>query len=235
MNGRALDNDSDAVLSPVYRRPKDDKSNVWKHRSSNPHHKFGTNPPKTTLPARAKPPPPQKRKSKTRVRRANAQSGILSPSAIAKIRGRRETGFHNFNPRPSFQEDVRTTVTTNPTIDDVLGDNVSAFLDNLLKEESLIDDDDCKSDDHKTPERERTIIKEENIVDNITTIFKYVRQLGAGASCRVLKAYHLKNQGMYALKEMSKADPRNHTSFLKERQLLRKFGGIQSFNDFVFI
>ena len=39
-----------------------------------------------------------------------------------------------------------------------------------------------------------SFVPKENIVSNIATVFKYIKQLGQGASCRVLKASHLKNE-----------------------------------------
>ena len=62
----------------------------------------------------------------------------------------------------------------------------------------------------------------DNIVSNINTIFRYISQLGKGASCRVLKAIHLKNNKLYAVKELTKSDEINKTLFEKEVHLLRK-------------
>ena len=72
------------------------------------------------------------------------------------------------------------------------------------------------------------LIPPQNIVSNIETIFEYGKQLGHGASCRVLKAKHLKNGKFYAVKELKKSFKRqginesNTESFKKEVELLRK-------------
>ena len=53
-------------------------------------------------------------------------------------------------------------------------------------------------------------------------LFQYMKQLGQGASCRVLKARHLENGKLYAVKELTKKHSINAELFRKEVQLLRK-------------
>ena len=83
---------------------------------------------------------------------------------------------------------------------------------------SNIDQDNISND----PSISSFISSPENIVPNINTIFEYISQLGKGASCRVFKARHLKNNKLYAVKELTKSNDINETLFQKEVELLRK-------------
>ena len=67
-----------------------------------------------------------------------------------------------------------------------------------------------------------SFIPKENVIKNIGSVFEYKKQLGQGASCRVLKARHLENHKYYAVKELTKKNPTNAELFKKEVQLLRK-------------
>eukprot|EP00485_Elphidium_margaritaceum_P001745 CAMPEP_0202694468 /NCGR_PEP_ID=MMETSP1385-20130828/8324_1 /ASSEMBLY_ACC=CAM_ASM_000861 /TAXON_ID=933848 /ORGANISM="Elphidium margaritaceum" /LENGTH=732 /DNA_ID=CAMNT_0049350321 /DNA_START=25 /DNA_END=2223 /DNA_ORIENTATION=- len=88
-------------------------------------------------------------------------------------------------------------------------------------------DDDTKQADATEHQSDAAVdpyawVAEENKVENINNIFRYIRQLGAGASCRVLKARHLKNQRLYAVKELNKDWKDNLMCFRKEVEILRK-------------
>ena len=61
-----------------------------------------------------------------------------------------------------------------------------------------------------------------HVVSDISSAFQYIKQLGTGASCRVLKAQHMENKQLYAVKELHKSKPQNESVFVKEVQLLRK-------------
>lgn len=50
---------------------------------------------------------------------------------------------------------------------------------------------------------------------HINKIFSYKKQLGKGASSRVLLCTHRKNRKLYALKELTRKDKHNYYSFLK--------------------
>ena len=62
--------------------------------------------------------------------------------------------------------------------------------------------------------------KEENLLDDITSNFTYMKQLGFGASCRVLLVEEHKTNTKYALKELIVNDEYNPMLFKKEIKLL---------------
>jgi len=59
-------------------------------------------------------------------------------------------------------------------------------------------------------------------VPSISTTFKFTKQLGSGASCRVLEAQHKENGKFYAVKELRKCDASNAQTFVREVDLLKK-------------
>ena len=65
-------------------------------------------------------------------------------------------------------------------------------------------------------------VPSQNIVPNINTFFKYIKQLGSGASCRVLKARNIQNNQLYAVKELVGKIGVNTRLFSEEVKLLKK-------------
>ena len=66
------------------------------------------------------------------------------------------------------------------------------------------------------------IVSPNNQIKDILAVFRYIKRIGDGASCQVFKAKHKENGKCYALKKMSKADELNLESFKRERTVLRK-------------
>ena len=134
-------------------------------------------------------------------------------------------GFHTFRGAPKIG-------TTPPATTDI---HLIPELEQISPTQSLLDEvliiatdtmraDDAANEDSKSEEKENGlhIIPQENVVDDISEVFEYLKQLGNGASCRVLKARHKLSGDIFAVKEMSKSDESNRLSFTKEYQLLRK-------------
>ena len=123
------------------------------------------------------------------------------------------TGFHTFDGR---RRAVNTEIATRgPKPTTIRLQPTQSILDEVL----IIAAEDYKSEDHHNGLHS---IPQENIVDDISEIFEYLKQLGNGASCRVLKARHKQSGDIFAVKEMSKSDESNRLSFTKEYHLLRK-------------
>ena len=66
------------------------------------------------------------------------------------------------------------------------------------------------------------VVSPNNQIKDILAVFRYIKQIGDGASCQVFKAQHKENGKFYALKKMSRADDVNLESLKKERTVLRK-------------
>ena len=63
-------------------------------------------------------------------------------------------------------------------------------------------------------------IEQQNILEDIADKYKYIKQLGFGASCRVLLVQDTKSNTKYALKELIVDDEYNPMCFKKEIKLL---------------
>ena len=66
-----------------------------------------------------------------------------------------------------------------------------------------------------------SIIPPRNQCSSIATIFKYKKQLGKGATGRVLLVEHKEQHRLFALKEMRRSNKKNHTLFHSEVSILR--------------
>eukprot|EP01084_Bolivina_argentea_P178337 308279_1 len=64
-----------------------------------------------------------------------------------------------------------------------------------------------------------------NIINNISDIFTYKKQLGVGASCRVLLVNDPKTNREYALKELQKHNKMNKLLFATEYKILNELNG----------
>ena len=103
----------------------------------------------------------------------------------------------NMNTVPEKHELDDTDDTLQSKLDSLQSHDVDRWLDEITEEYSA-DDEEQKQ---YVP---FTILSKMNVISDISTIFHYIRQLGKGASCRVLKARHLQNNKLYAVKELSK-------------------------------
>ena len=68
-------------------------------------------------------------------------------------------------------------------------------------------------------------VEEDHIVSSIWNIFEEKKELGRGASCRVVKVIHKKTKKEYAMKEMIIADKWNPMLFEQEVYILSKLSG----------
>ena len=75
---------------------------------------------------------------------------------------------------------------------------------------------DSENHDHKN----RSILKQDNIVNSIADKFKYIKQLGKGASCRVLLCSERSTKKLFALKELPKKNKLSAMQFDREVRLL---------------
>ena len=108
----------------------------------------------------------------------------------------------------SISDDVEAKVLDVDTIG-LIADKGDCILDEIVDELS----------DKTQPFDPLSFIPPQNVISNISKIYRFQKQLGKGASCRVVKAYH-QNQKLYAIKEIPKNG--NDVSFCKEIQLLKK-------------
>ena len=144
-------------------------------------------------------------------------------------------GFHTFRRTPSFQyghsadtlSKASAFISGDTHLRQYSTDTQIKMDDILLVADTIHSGDDTdpdNDDDYKSSHSVDGLhfIPQENVVEDIGLVFKYMKQLGSGASCRVLKAQHIESQEIFAVKEMLKADDSNLLSFVKERQLLRK-------------
>ena len=69
-------------------------------------------------------------------------------------------------------------------------------------------------------QRNRSILKQDNILCSIADRFKYIKQLGSGASCRVLLCAERATNKLFALKELPKKNKLSAMQFDREVRLL---------------
>merc|ERR1719242_1747088 len=96
-------------------------------------------------------------------------------------------------------------------------DEVDDYYDDSLRAKNKNDDALDVVSEHSF-----SFVHPRNVVSDIRTVFQYMKQLGNGASCRVLKAKNIQNHKIYAVKEMSKSQAINALAFTKEVELLQK-------------
>eukprot|EP01083_Nonionella_stella_P065842 172868_1 len=106
--------------------------------------------------------------------------------------------------------------------------DILSEIEELQKEESDDDDDDTEllifvreiAHKHGIINGDFDYIKKQNMITDISLKFTYGKQLGDGASCRVLLVHENATQTKYALKEMIIDNKHNPTLFMKEIRIL---------------
>ncbi len=152
------------------------------------------------------------------------------PPMLANL-PRQSTGFN------SYDEDLILTDASSPRrianqkfgqiVTDTLKEyNTQNKLASINEDESddEFNNDIVLEDEIKEPEITKKIsfVPKENVISDINMTFEYQKQLGSGASCRVLKAKHIENNKLYAIKELTKKHEINVQLFSEEVKLLRK-------------
>ena len=141
------------------------------------------------------------------------------------------------------KDDKSTTPNTNKAIFNVNELNVTEILDDVLtaSRSTTSDNDtasfidiavdvmaadtvnvDSKEDDDSKMNSLSAIVSPKNRIEDILTVFRYIKRIGDGGSCQVFKAQHKENGKLYALKKMSQDDEPNLKAFQRERKMLRK-------------
>eukprot|EP01084_Bolivina_argentea_P172567 298948_1 len=158
---------------------------------------------------------------------------VRKPPMLATL-PRQGTGFNSYDsdfvtsPRQKAKEQFAQIITD--TLKQYSTKKLEAINENVSD-----NDDDFNNEitfqneniqmDTKEPEIQLSFVPKENIISNgldINSIFEYMKQLGSGASCRVLKAKHKQNNKLYAIKELIKEHEINAQLFSEEVKLLRK-------------
>ena len=151
--------------------------------------------------------PPSLRKTKNgkrrRRRRACAQSFIFSKNEVLAMLNKSNADDHIFSDDEG----------------DDFDDIIHEFQDIIYQ--SPHDKNNKKKIKNNNNNNNKSILNINNIIDNIADKFKYIKQLGKGASCRVLLCSDKSNSSkLFALKELPKKNKLSAMQFDREVRLL---------------